>query len=158
MAYVLALIGYLLIFLEFYLPGGVMGSAGAIVLIASVVVYATATDSLVWVMLFILVQAVVLIFLIRYILKRIQSSGQKETIYLDTDQSGYHAPTFDHTAVGKEGEAISRLNPAGHVSVDGAHHQAISQSGYIEKGEKVTVVQGRGAYLVVKPSKEGATP
>ena len=135
-----------------------MGAAGAIILVASTVVYATDTDSLLLVLFFIFVQSLMLILLIRFILKRMQSSSQKETIYLDTDQSGYHAPTFDHSVLGKQAEAVSRLNPAGHISVHGVHHQAISQSGYIEKGEKVTVVQGRGAYLIVKPSKAGDTP
>jgi len=156
MAIVLALVGFLLIFLEFYLPGGVMGAAGAIVLVASVVVYTSTTDSLLFILLFIAIEAIILALLIRYTLSRIRKNSGKESIYLDTDQAGYRAPSYTHEAVGKAAVTVTRLNPAGHISIDGVHHQAVSQSGYIEKGEKVTVVQGRGAYLIVKPSKEGA--
>lgn len=149
---VLALIGLGLVYLEFYLPGGVMGSAGVITLIASIVSLASHSDSVVEVVLFTAALAAALVGLIRLALKRIRTAKSGYSVYLEGDQEGYRAPKFDEMVIGKQGKAACDLRPSGHILIEGKKHQAVSQSSYIEKDTEVTVLKGKGAYLVVKPT------
>ena len=52
--------------------------------------------------------------------------------------------------IGTTGTAASILRPAGKISVDGKIYDAVSQIGYIEKGQPVTIVDYVNGSLVVK--------
>lgn len=52
--------------------------------------------------------------------------------------------------IGSTGIAASILRPAGKISVDGKIYDAVSQIGYIEKGQPVTIVDYVNGSLVVK--------
>lgn len=48
------------------------------------------------------------------------------------------------------GQTVSDLGPSGFVVVEGKRYQAIARSGYIDKGNAITVIGGQGAHLLVK--------
>lgn len=148
--YALLTVGLLLIWLEFYLPGGVMGISGAIMVITSIVLYSIEAASPIHTAIFALVSFLLVGFLIKFTLKRIQNTSSKKTIYLDSDQEGYVATSFDESLIGKEGKAITDLKPSGHAHIEGQDQQVIAQAGYIEKGSKVVVISGQGPSLIVK--------
>ena len=148
--FILLAIGLLLIFCEFYLPGGVMGVLGALVVIASIVVFIMQTDSPLAILLYIVGTGICLAVLFRFALWRILHAKPGFSIYSDADQEGYIASTFDTSTVGKIGIVESDLRPGGHVIVEGKKHQAISQSGYVTKGEEIEVIGGQGESLTVK--------
>ena len=52
------------------------------------------------------------------------------------------------------GTAESDLKPSGHVMVEGKREQAVSQGTYIKKGEKIKVVGGEGARLIVRKEEQ----
>ena len=154
-AVLLLLLGLFLIFLEFFLPGGIMGTAGALALVGSVVVFALDASSPLLVLGYVILVAAALTLLIKFALWRVRSGKAGRSVYLHTDQEGYKTFTFDEEAVGKEGVAQSDLKPSGFVKVQGKRHQAVAKTGYINKGSPITVTEGRGAYLVVKLSNKG---
>lgn len=55
--------------------------------------------------------------------------------------------------IGSTGIAASILRPAGKISVDGKIYDAVSQIGYIEKGQPVTIVDYVNGSLVVKANE-----
>ena len=57
-------------------------------------------------------------------------------------------PEFD-TLVGKEGTAETILRPAGKVRIDNDIYDAVAQISYIDKGEKIRVVEHENSNLVV---------
>lgn len=148
--FILVIVGLLLIVLEFFVPGTVMGISGGILILISIIVFAAQTHSGIELAVFIIAVIVSIGFLISFILKRIPKAKPGRSIYLGTDQEGYLASTIDTKAIGKKGKALSDLKPSGHVLIEGKQYQAISQSGYIVKGSEIIVIDGRGAYLVVK--------
>ena len=52
--------------------------------------------------------------------------------------------------VGKEGIAATVLRPSGKVIIDGVYYDGVSESGFIEKGVKVTVVRFENAQVYVE--------
>lgn len=152
--YLLLFIGLLLILLEFYLPGAVMGIAGAFIVIASIVLFAIQEHSGIETLLFVLLAIAAVAGVIKFALWQIRRTGKQKTIFLEDDQEGFYASSFDVVAVGKRGVALSDLKPSGFVFVDGKQRQAVSRSEYIVKGSDIEVIGGQGACLIVKQIKK----
>lgn len=140
----------LLIFLEFFLPGGIIGAIGIVFLLLSIVFFIQATNSILAVILYLIFVIFLLVVLISLTLRGIKKTRKKSSIYLATDQEGFFASKYDETMIGKKGVAVSDLKPAGHILVENKRLQALSKSGYIQKGASLEVVGGRGAYLIVR--------
>ncbi|MCB1119089.1 MAG: serine protease [Chlamydiia bacterium] len=149
-AYLLVAVGLVAIFVEFFLPGGVMGTVGGGCVVAALVLIAVQSDSMLEVGLFYVGTVVALWALIKFALWRIAHSTGEGGIYSGGDQEGYSASGFDREAIGKSGVVQTDLKPGGHVLIEGKSHQALSQTGYVSKGEEVTVVGGQGESLIVK--------
>lgn len=154
MPFLLLFVGLLLIFIEFYLPGGVLGVIGGLVILASVFMFASETSSVFLVILYVFGVAILVTLLIRFALWRIVHAKPGYSIYLNKDQEGYQASSYDQSAIGKQGVVLSDLKPGGYILVDGKQHQAISLTGYIPKGVEVVVIAGQEESLIVKLSKK----
>lgn len=152
--YLLLLAGLLLIFLEFYLPGGVMGTAGALVIISSIVVVSLQSESLIEIFLFVLGSLVGTIAVVKFALWHIRRTRHTRSIFLESDQEGYRASSFDKKMIGRKGTAIADMRPGGYVLIEGKKYQALSLSGFIPKGSLVEVVTGQGESLHVKQMKK----
>lgn len=154
LALFLALIGLVFVYLEFFLPGGILALIGGLVLVVSVVVFAMQGPGwlLAAVYLLVLLGAVYGIF--RLAMYRIKKSAKNDSFYLQNDQEGYVASSFDRSLIGKKGIALSTMKPSGRIQVEGRAYQATSERGYIHKGEPVEVTGGRASYLLVQPLKE----
>lgn len=149
-ALILLGLGLFSVLLEFFLPGAIFAAIGALLILGSIVVFAMESDSLALTGGYIVAALIAFTLLVRFALWRIRRGAFGNTIYSDMDQEGFTASTWDPALKGKEGVVSSDLKPGGHVVVDGERYSAISQSGYIVKGEKIIVVGGEGESLIVK--------
>ncbi|PIS00911.1 MAG: serine protease [Chlamydiae bacterium CG10_big_fil_rev_8_21_14_0_10_35_9] len=153
-AILLAVIGLLLIYFEFFLPGGIMGVAGGVLLISSIVILLLNDPGSLVLIIFIASLIIALLITIKIALWRVRSTGKKGTIFLDSDQTGYFASFYDKELVGKLGIAESDLKPSGHVKIDDTSYQAVSKGRYINKGSTIQVIGGEGSRLIVKQIEE----
>jgi membrane-bound ClpP family serine protease len=147
-------LGLTLIFLEFFIPGGIMGVVGALMLIMSVVLAVLEMTSPVLLAIYVAGVFIALVITIKAALQFVRSGRQDHSVYLFTDEEGYKGAGFEDTAVGKEGIAFSDLHPSGYILVDHERYQAVSKVGYIAKGSEVKVVGGKSNYLLVKKSNQ----
>ncbi len=146
-AIVLALVGLALIYIEFFLPGGILALFGALALIASVAFFGYQQESFLTTALYFFGILAAVAVVCKVALWRVKAS---QNIYLKDDQEGFVACSFDPDLVGKEGTVLSDLKPSGHISVGGKLWQALSETGYIAKGAQVVVIGGAGSHLKVK--------
>lgn len=149
-ALVMLAVAYLLIYVEFYLPGGVVGTAGAIIYIVSIVFFAQAADSFALMLAYVALSGTGLVLLFRMALHRIKSAPPGSSVYSEGDQEGYRGSSYDESLLGREGVAHTDLRRSGYVKIDGKRFQAISRMGYVEKGTQIKVIGGEGAHLLVK--------
>ncbi len=147
--YILLAVGLILVFIEFYVPGAVMGTIGVILIAASLIFFTLENDYPLAVALYIIGIGIGLGFLIKFALWRIKHTRPSMSIYSDASQDGYQASSFDKTLIGKKGVVLSDLKPGGYIIVEDKQHQAISQSGYISKGSEVLVIDGQEESLIV---------
>ncbi len=156
--YILLALGLLLILIEFYVPGAIMGVSGGILIAISIYQFAMQSESMVAVFFYLIAVAISVGLLIKFALWRIKTAKPDRSIYSNADQRGFVASTYDHTAIGKTGIVLSDLKPGGYILIDNTQHQAISQTGYITKGFKVIVLGGQEESLIVKSVKKEETP
>jgi membrane-bound serine protease (ClpP class) len=152
--FILLGLGLLLVLIEFYIPGAIMGIIGGFLIFASIILFGTSDHNGIEILFFVIGAAVGLVFIVRFAIWRIYSTRKENTIFLDQDQAGFQASSFDKSLIGKEGTVFTDLKLSGHVMIEGKQYQALSQTGYIIKGKPVVVIGGQGAYLIVK-LKEG---
>ncbi len=144
------LAGLMLIFLEFYVPGAVMGTAGGLLILASIFLAAITYESAWTILIFVIAAIAATISVIRFALWYIPRVKGDKSIYSNGAQVGYKASGFDASMIGKTGVVLSDLKPGGYILIEGQQHQALSESGYIPEGEKVLVLRGEGESLIVK--------
>lgn len=151
--FILLALGLVLIFIEFYIPGAIIGVIGSLLVILSLALFASQTSSVWAILLYFFGVAISIALLIKFALWRIVHSKPELSIYSGHDQEGYQASQYDKTALGKLGIVLSDLKPGGYILIEGKQHQAISISGYIPKGVEVIVLSGQEESLIVKQSK-----
>ena len=127
-----------------------MGILGGVSILVGILLFASQTNSLLAIILFVVGCAVAVILLIRFAMWRIVRAKEPYSIYSAHDQEGYQASSYDRTAIGKTGTVLADLKPGGFILVEGTQHPALSVSGYISKGEHVVVVGGQEQSLIVR--------
>ncbi len=151
LSFILLFVGLLLIFLEFYTPGGILAVVGAIVLISACITFFATSPSTLFSFAFLLLAICGIIFVIWFALRRIKKSSSQNTFYLSKDQEGYQSSHFDTHLIGKQGIAITDLGPSGFILISNVRYQVTCHGPYLNKGQKVEVIGGEGAHLIVKP-------
>jgi membrane-bound ClpP family serine protease len=146
-----SLLGLILLFFEFFLPGGLMGIIGGLLMVASLFLLIVFEKPSSLLLTTYICTLLFLIFLtIKLALKTVKRKSEKNNFYLDKSQEGYVASIHQKELFGKTAVAASDLKPSGHIFIDGGYYQAVSKSGYIKKDEKVEIEGGEGARLIVK--------
>lgn len=151
MPYILLIIGLVLTWLEFYLPGGIFAVAAALFVLAAQVSIWSTTQSVVTTFFFFIATVVATIAVIYFAIKRIKQSGERNTFYLSKDQEGYKAADFSEKLIGKKGVTLTEFGPSGYVLIEGVRYGAVCRGPYLDKGRNVVVIAGECGYLVVKP-------
>lgn len=154
MPWILLVVGFILILIEFYLPGAIMGITGGVMVFISILLFAMQIQSPLAIAAYIIGVGIILVFLVKFALWRIRTAKPSRSIYSDASQDGFQASSFDASAIGKKGVVVTDLRPGGHISVDGKQMLAISQSGYLTKGTEIIVIGGQEESLIVKIAKE----
>jgi membrane-bound serine protease (ClpP class) len=80
---------------------------------------------------------------------KIGSKGILRNVALNTDIEGSASPVLSGL-IGKEGASATVLRPSGKVIIDGKYYDAVSNSGFIEKGQPVEVVHFENAQIYVE--------
>jgi len=160
------IIGIVLIIIElFAIPGfGVAGISGVILVVAGL------TLSMIDNMAFeqgefpfsqlasafftVIIAAFVSLILSIYLSRKLLTTTRFGEIALATIQEkseGYTFATRDYsTMIGREGFAKTILRPAGKILIDDKTYDATSESGFIEKGDRIIVVHYVNAQLFVR--------
>jgi membrane-bound serine protease (ClpP class) len=90
-----------------------------------------------------------------FLSSRIGKKGAFRKVALLADQEGYYSVPMEPDAlVGKTGVAATVLRPSGKVIVDGEYYDAVSDKGFINKGDEVVVRRYGSFQLYVVKVKE----
>jgi len=146
--FILLLSGLVLMGVEIFVPGGVLGALAGLALVGAIVtgfIAFPAAGPFIAVGIIVLTGVAVAAWI--RIFPRTQF-GRRMTV--STDLSTSKAPAADlEGLVGKQGEALSDLRPAGFARVAGRRIDVVTQGELIARGERVQVLRVEGARVVV---------
>jgi membrane-bound ClpP family serine protease len=145
----LAGVGFLLLLTEMFLPGGVLGVFGCLLLVAAIIVGYVEWGPL-WGSALLCAIAVCVLagFCVAMSVFPRTSAGRKLTLGR-TLTSGDELASSS-SLVGSEGVAITMLRPAGKAMVDGRRIDVVAEGEFIEPDAEVVVIAGEGARVVVR--------
>lgn len=148
---VLALVGFLMIAAEVFVPGLVLGIVGGLCLIASVVVsyvhYGFATGTLTFAGVFILTLVGFIAWMFAF---PHTPMGRNVLLRKNLVAGTGGAPSAVSTLLGSEGEALTPLRPAGRALIAGRKLDVVAESEFIPEGSAVVVVAGDGMRTIVR--------
>jgi membrane-bound ClpP family serine protease len=147
-------LGILLDAVEVIVPGGILGTAGAVMLFAGCALafkeYGNAGG------LIAIAIALTLAGLTIFIEFRVLPKTRiGKRAFLSSQITGVSAAFGDEARelVGKSAEALTMLSPTGYISIDGKRYEAFCQSGQVEAGIPLTVIGADNFRLIVSPTK-----
>ncbi|MDR2498419.1 MAG: nodulation protein NfeD [Tannerellaceae bacterium] len=159
-------VGVLLVALEiFVIPGfGLAGISGIILIIAGLALSlldnvdfnfeGVSSSDYGRSMLTVLLGVGLGFFAALWISSRIGSRGIFKRVALATDLADAISVPVVHGLIGKNGRSLTVLRPSGKVVIDGEIYDAISETGFVEKGVWVKVVRTENAQVYVELSKD----
>jgi membrane-bound ClpP family serine protease len=147
-AFILMLLGFVLVLLEMYVPGfGVLGILGSLSLVAGVALFARSpVEGVVLAIVIVVLLSIALLLSIRSATKG--RLAQSRLILRDvsvTAPQEKEPPLF----VGKAGTARTALRPSGIAEFDGVRLNVVSDGQWIEAGQALRVDSVEGNRIVV---------
>ena len=148
---ILTVTGMVLIAVDFYLPGFVLGSMGAVLMLVATGVCYSDTESLNETIILFCVE-VALGFGAGYAsIKYFPKTAMGKKMILAATQTGVGAQAKQPGDwIGREGVAQTPLRPAGAALIDGQRFDVVAESGMIESGSPIRIVAVHENRLVVK--------
>jgi len=141
-------IGALLVAFEVVVPGGILGTIGAVALFCAVGLsfydYGVNGGALAFTAAFGLVAGVLFLEF-----KLLPKTAIGRRLFLEESVTGTATAEPQQSLVGARGEAVTMLAPSGYVLIDGRQHEAFSRSGFISSGSTIKVVAAESFRLIV---------
>ena len=154
-ALLLFIIGLIFIILEFFVPGGIIGSIGLIAVIGSLFM-ATDNNTLIAVSLLIavMVSLTVSILLVKVFNKNMKFFKKMVLKDATTTEEGYVSNVNRVELLGKVGTALTPLRPAGIAYIDDERVDVVTEGSFIDQDSDVIVVKVEGSRIVVRERKK----
>ncbi len=142
--------GLLMVCLEIFIPGGIVGAVGIISIASSFWVAYTKISS-VFGLYFVSIGLIVAMFCIFLSIKLFPRTKFSEKLFLRNSESDFKSTDNGLKSLeGKEGTALTKLRPAGIANVDGRKISVVTEGTFLSKGIKVKVVKVEGNRIVVR--------
>ncbi|WXR61142.1 NfeD family protein [Peptostreptococcaceae bacterium AGR-M142] len=152
--FVLALfaLGVILIIIEMFVPGfGVFGIGGGMLVLASIFFSAkTMMMGILYVTIaFLFMLLIFYLFIKKYPQKKLHSTLLLNTKLNESEGYSSHKEDFK-TLLSLEGVSISHLRPSGKVKINDSIYDALTETGFIKKDEKIKVVSIENNKIIVR--------
>jgi membrane-bound serine protease (ClpP class) len=150
----LFLLGVLMIVLELFVPGGIVGGIGFASMVSGLVLAAYDTkQGITSLGIAVLVTGILTFVLIKYF--GVKGMWQK-LILRDSqrNEEGYVASQNRRELLGKEGIALTPLRPAGVVKIEGKRIDAVTTGSFIAAGTPIVVSLVEGTRVVVQEREQ----
>ncbi len=145
--------GIALILAEVLLPGGILGSLGAVCLMASagLAIYEY-PDQAFWIIIAELIGVFISIAIGFYLFPRVGLGRRMILANEQTVEDGYVSNVTDESLMGQMATAFTALRPAGTILIGDKRMGAVTTGNFIGQGDSVRIVEVHGNRIVVEPA------
>ncbi|MGM9943904.1 MAG: nodulation protein NfeD [Lysinibacillus sp.] len=150
---ILFIIGLVLLLLEFFVPGGIVGIiGGALIIISLLFAGASVTHMAYSIIIAMFIALIGMVILMKFFGKKLHVFNKLVLRDATTTEEGYVSNTNRVELIGRIGEAVTPLRPAGVIIIENERIDAVSEGSYIDKGKQVEVIKVEGSRIVVRES------
>ena len=150
---IMFIIGLVLLLLEFFVPGGIVGIiGGALIIISLLFAGASITHMAYSIIIAMFIAVIGMVILMKFFGKKLHVFNKLVLRDATTTEEGYVSNTNRVELIGRVGEAVTPLRPAGVIIIDNERIDAVSEGSYIDKGKQVEVIKVEGSRIVVRES------
>lgn len=140
--------GLVILFTEVFVPGGIVGVIGSIIIVSSIYFAFTDLDSPIYGFSLILISIIVIPMIISWGLKRAVLDDQQSV------EAGYVSSQDGiEKLLHKEGVTSSMLRPSGIAIIEKKRYDVVSEGNVVEKDTPVKVVKVEANQIFVRPIK-----
>lgn len=150
---IIFVIGLIMLLLEFFVPGGIVGIiGGALIIISLLFAGASVTHMAYSIIIAMFIAVIGMVILMKFFGKKLHVFNKLVLRDATTTEEGYVSNTNRVELIGRVGEAVTPLRPAGVIIIDNERIDAVSEGSYIDKGKIVEVIKVEGSRIVVRES------
>lgn len=148
-------IGFILLIAEFFVPGGVVGIIGLVLILGSVLFTGANFVHMAYSILIAMIIAVIgMVIVMRFFGKKLHVFNRLILTDATTTEEGYVSNVNRIELIGKVGITITPLRTAGTISIGNERIDVVSEGGYIDAGKQVEVIKVEGSRIVVRDRTE----
>lgn len=149
----LFVLGLILIFLEFFLPGAISGTLGVATLITSLFLAGDNGFQIgISLLISIFISLLLFFLMVKYFDKKIILFDRMVLFDAARKEDGYVSNINRSELLGEEGITLTILRPSGTAIFHDERIDVVSEGNYIAKNTKVKVIKVEGARVVVRES------
>ena len=147
--------GIIMVCLEVFIPGGIVGTLGGIALLASVVM-AFKTRGVQFGSYWLAGTAVLTFIGVFLSIKYLPRSPAGKKLFLNSQEKGYSSSDQSlPDLLGKRGRTVTFLRPTGMVLINERRVDVVTRGEFIPQGKEVEVVEVEGNRVVVEKTVSG---
>lgn len=152
---ILFIVGIILIFAEFFLPGGIAGIIGLALVIGSILLAGGNVVNMGISILIALVVAILgMVIIVKFFGKKINLFNNMILRDTTSTERGYVSNVNRLELIGMLGKSMTPLRPSGTIMLVGERIDAVTEGGYIDAGKVVKIIKVEGSRIVVREAKE----
>lgn len=144
-------IGIALIIIEYFVPGGVLGFIGVIMMLGSLLLAgANVTQMMYSIIIALLVAVVGVVVMMKFFGKKMTALNRLVLRDATTTEDGYVSNVNRVDLIGRTGEALTTLRPSGTALVEDERLDVVTEGSYIEAGTMIEIIKVEGSRIVVR--------
>lgn len=151
----LFVVGLILLLLEFFVPGGIVGLIGGAIMVIALLFSGESVTYMAYSLLIAMFISILgMVVLVKFFGKNLHVFSKIVLKDATTSEEGYVSNVNRIDLLGKRGKTVTPLRPSGTVYIDKERLDVVSEGNYIDANVLVEVVQVEGSRIVVRQVKE----
>ncbi len=148
---IMFVIGFILLIAEFFVPGGILGVIGGALMVMSLIFAGESVTHMALSIIIAMIIAIVgMVIIMKFFGKKLQVFNKLVLRDATTSEEGYVSNENRIELIGKVGQTLTPLRPAGVVDVEGERLDVVSEGTFIDAHKQVKVVKVEGSRIVVR--------
>lgn len=151
----LFIVGLALIIAEFFVPGGIVGILGGVLILLSLILAGANMMQMIIAIFIALVVAIIgMVILMKFFGKKLHVLNKLVLMDATTTEEGYVSNVNRTELLGKVGTTVTPLRPAGTMLFGSERIDVVSEGGYVDAGKHVEVIKVEGSRIVVRQTEK----
>jgi membrane-bound serine protease (ClpP class) len=153
---ILFVIGLALLAAELFIPGGIVGIIGGALMIISLLFAGESVVHMAYsILIAVFIATIGMVILMKFFGKNLHIFNKLVLRDATTSEEGYVSNVNRIDLLGKVGDTVTPLRPAGTIIIGTERIDVVSEGSYIDSKREVEVIQVEGSRVVVRETKRG---